>query len=45
MQDFLELTLRILNGMITIGFFPFLFQIYRKTSRRFYLLWSAGFLL
>ena len=45
MQDFLELALRILNGMITIGFFPFLFQIYRKTSRRFYLLWSLGFLL
>jgi len=45
LQDFLELALRILNGIITIGFFPFLFQIYRKTSRRFYLLWGVGFLL
>ena len=38
-------TVRLLNGLFTLSFFPLLYSIYRKTQRRFYLLWGAGFLL
>lgn len=38
-------TLRLLNGLLTLAFFPLLYSIYRKTQRRFYLLWGTGFLL
>ncbi len=31
--------------MLTVSFFPYLYNIYRKTRRRFYLLWGTGFLL
>lgn len=31
--------------MLTVVFFPYLYNIYRKTRRRFYLLWGTGFLL
>lgn len=37
--------MRIINGLVTVGFFPFLFKIYRKNSLRFYLLWGIGFFL
>jgi len=38
-------TMRLLNGLFTLSFLPLLYSIYRKTQRRFYLLWGAGFLL
>lgn len=38
-------TMRLLNGLFTLSFFPLLYSIYRKTQRRFYLLWGTGFLL
>jgi len=37
--------LRLLNGLLTLAFLPLLYSIYRKTQRRFYLYWGAGFLL
>ena len=37
--------MRLCNGVLTVVFFPYLYNIYRKTRRRFYLLWGAGFLL
>lgn len=37
--------MRLGNGLLTVIFFPFLYNIYRKTKRRFYLLWGTGFLL
>lgn len=37
--------MRVLNGVITLSFFPLLYNLYRKTNRRFFLYWSLGFLL
>ncbi len=37
--------MRLCNGVLTVSFFPYLYNIYRKTRRRFYLLWGTGFLL
>ena len=37
--------MRLCNGVLTVVFFPYLYNIYRKTRRCFYLLWGAGFLL
>jgi len=37
--------MRLGNGVLTVVFFPYLYNIYRKTRRRFYLLWGTGFLL
>ena len=45
MQASIEISVRILNGLITIGMFVHLLRIYRKTAKRFYLLWGIGFLL
>lgn len=45
MLETVENVIRLANGLVTISFFPFLFQIYRRTRRRFYLLWGVGFLL
>jgi len=39
------LLLRLCNGVLTVSFFPYLYNIYRRTRRRFYLLWGTGFLL
>lgn len=36
---------RVLNGLLTISFLPFLYSIYKKEYRRFYLLWGVGFFL
>jgi len=36
---------RITNGLITLVFFPLLYNLYRKTNRRFFLYWGLGFLL
>ena len=36
---------RVLNGLLTILFLPFLYRIYKKERRRFYLLWGFGFFL
>jgi hypothetical protein len=33
------------NGLLTISFVPFLYNIYRKKQKKFYLYWSIGFLL
>nr|MBC8462959.1 hypothetical protein [Candidatus Bathyarchaeota archaeon] len=40
-----ESLMRITNGLITLVFFPLLFNLYRKTKRRFFLYWGLGFLL
>lgn len=45
MFEALEMTLRLANGLFTVGLFPFLYQIYRRTKKRFYLLWGVGFIL
>lgn len=45
MFENLLLPAMLVNGFSTIAFFPFLFVIYGKTQRRFYLLWGVGFLL
>lgn len=34
---------RLANGLFTIGFLPYLYGIFRRTQRRFYLLWGVGF--
>ncbi|MCW4012355.1 MAG: hypothetical protein NWF07_05100 [Candidatus Bathyarchaeota archaeon] len=34
---------RLVNGLFTIGFLPYLYGIYKRTQRRFYLLWGVGF--
>jgi hypothetical protein len=41
----LEIPVRFLNGLVTIVMFYHLFRIYKKTQKRFYLLWGVGFLL
>ena len=45
MYESLEILMRLGNGVLTVIFFPYLYNIYRKTRRRFYLLWGTGFLL
>src|SRR4030043_807692 len=45
MNELVIATLRLLNGLFTLSFFPLLYSIFRKTQRRFYLLWGTGFLL
>jgi hypothetical protein len=45
MNGLVVTTIRLLNGLFTLYFFPLLYSIYRKTQRRFYLLWGTGFLL
>ena len=40
-----ESLMRITNGLITLVFFPLLYNLYRKTKRRFFLYWGLGFLL
>ncbi len=37
--------MRVLNGVITLSFFPLLYTLFRRTNRRFFLYWGAGFLL
>jgi hypothetical protein len=39
------LMLRLVNGLFTMGIVAVLYPTYVKTRRRFYLLWSIGFLL
>lgn len=36
---------RVLNGLLTISFLPFLYSIYKKERKVFYLLWGSGFFL
>ncbi len=45
MLDLFELLTRLLNGGVTLAFFPLLYNLYRRTNRRFFLYWSLGFLL
>jgi len=40
-----EPLMRLTNGLITLVFFPLLYNLYRKTNRRFFLYWGLGFLL
>jgi hypothetical protein len=36
---------RLLNGLVTLYFLPYLLNIYRRRQKRFYLYWGLGFLL
>jgi hypothetical protein len=45
MLSALEIPVRFLNAIVTIGFFFHLYRVYRKTQKRFYLYWGIGFLL
>jgi len=36
---------RLLNGIVTISIFPFLYRMHVRNKKRFYLLWGVGFLL
>lgn len=40
-----RMLMRFANGFITVAFFPFLFRLYLRNRKRFYLLWGIGFLL
>jgi hypothetical protein len=40
-----RMLMRFANGFVTVAFFPFLFRLYLRNRRRFYLLWGVGFLL
>jgi hypothetical protein len=44
MDALILVVLRFINCVLTLAFFPNLYLIYRKTNRRFYLLWGLGFL-
>jgi len=37
--------LRLVNGLLTVGFLPLLLRIYNRNKKRFYLLWGTGFFL
>lgn len=37
--------MRVVNGVVTLGLVPLLYNLFRKTNRRFYLYWGSGFLL
>ena len=41
----IRILIRLLNGLFTVSFFPFLYRLYKKNMKRFYLLWGTGFLL
>lgn len=41
----LYIVFSIVNALITIAFFPYLWDIYQKTERSFYLFWGIGFFL
>ncbi|MCB2171763.1 hypothetical protein KQH65_03375 [archaeon] len=45
MIELFESLMRILNGLITLSFFPLLYNLYKRTNRRFFLYWGLGFLL
>ncbi|MCW4049524.1 MAG: hypothetical protein NWE89_07275 [Candidatus Bathyarchaeota archaeon] len=45
MNEFYTLALRMINGLITVFFFPLIYRSYRKTGKRFYLLWGVGYFL
>lgn len=45
MLENMEEVVRLANGLITIGIFPFLMEVYRKSRRRFYIFWGVGFFL
>jgi hypothetical protein len=40
----IRILIRLLNGLFTVSFFPFLYRLYNKNNKRFYLLWGTGFL-
>jgi hypothetical protein len=44
LTDF-TLLLRLVNGLFTMGIVAVLYPTYAKTRRRFYMIWSVGFLL
>lgn len=41
----IRMLIRLLNGLFTISFFPYLYRLYKRSRKRFYLLWGIGFLL
>jgi len=45
MYNFWEVFFRFANGLVTVSFLPFLYLIYLKNNRRFYLIWGIGFFL
>jgi len=45
MFEAMEGTVRLANGLVTVGLSLFLFKIFGRTGRRFYLFWGAGFFL
>jgi len=44
-MEALVLGLRLVNGLLTVGFLPLLLRIYNRNKKRFYLLWGTGFFL
>ena len=44
-MEALVLGLRLVNGLLTMGFLPLLLRIYNLNKKRFYLLWGTGFFL
>ncbi|HIH87816.1 TPA: hypothetical protein HA344_01235 [Candidatus Bathyarchaeota archaeon] len=44
MED-LTLVFRLINGLFTMGMVAVIYPTFVKTSRRFYMIWSVGFLL
>ena len=45
MYEYLEIPVRLLNGIVTLGISLYLFRAYQNTEKRFYMLWGIGFLL
>jgi len=45
MYEFLEIPVRLINGLVTLGIAFFLLRIYQKNKKRFYSLWALGFFL
>jgi len=41
----IRILIRLVNGLFTVSFFPFLYRLYKKNMKRFYILWGTGFLL
>ena len=45
MYEYLEIPVRLLNGIVTLGISLYLFRAYQNSEKRFYMLWGIGFLL
>ena len=45
MAEALVIALRLVNGILTMGFLPLIWKSFKKTSKKFYEFWAIGFFL